>query len=110
MIDIENIKNELVRRLKPLDLDKIILFGSYAYGEPREGSDIDLFLIKDIKKDGVRQLRLAARRHLREFIFKNHIGIDILADSQERIEDRVNNVKDQFYREILEKGKVLYAK
>ncbi len=40
MIDIE--------KLKPLNPDKRILFGSYAYGKPNEDSDIDLFLIKMI--------------------------------------------------------------
>ncbi|MEA3545136.1 MAG: nucleotidyltransferase domain-containing protein, partial [Thermodesulfobacteriota bacterium] len=104
------IKNEIVDRLKSLDLDKIILFGSYAYGTPKEDSDIDLFLVKDVEKDGVRELRLAARRKLRGFIFKNNVGVDILADSQERMRDRVVTVKDQFYKEILEKGEILYAK
>ncbi len=43
MINIEKIKLEIVERLKPLKPDKIILFGSYAYGTPTEHSDIDLF-------------------------------------------------------------------
>ena len=33
--------------MKKLNPDKIILFGSYAYGTPNEDSDIDLFLLKD---------------------------------------------------------------
>lgn len=36
MVDIEVLKHEIVERLKPLDPDKIILFGSYAYGIPTE--------------------------------------------------------------------------
>ena len=47
MIDIEELKPLIVERLKPLNPDKIILFGSYAYGTPNEDSDIDLFLIKN---------------------------------------------------------------
>ena len=47
MIDIEKLKDEIVERLKPLESDKIILFGSYAYGTLKEDSDIDLFLIKN---------------------------------------------------------------
>jgi len=46
MIDIENIKAEIVERLKLLNPNKIILFGSYAYGTPNKDSDIDLFLLK----------------------------------------------------------------
>jgi len=45
MVDIEKIKHEIVERLKPLDPDKIILFGSYAYGTPNEDSDIDLYVV-----------------------------------------------------------------
>lgn len=45
IIDIEKVKHEIVERLKPLDPDKIILFGSYAYGTPNEDSDIDLYVV-----------------------------------------------------------------
>ena len=47
MIDIEKIKLEIIECLKPLNPNKIILFGSYAYGTPHKDSDIDLFLLKD---------------------------------------------------------------
>ncbi len=36
--------------------------------------------------------------------------VDILADSQERMYEMVKTVKGLFYKEILEKGKILYAK
>ena len=42
MLDIEEIKSEVLKRLKPLNPNKIILFGSYAYGTPHKDSDIDL--------------------------------------------------------------------
>lgn len=45
MVDIEILKHEIVERLKPLDPEKIILFGSYAYGTPTEESDIDLYIV-----------------------------------------------------------------
>ena len=45
MLDIEQIKLEIIERLKPLNPNKIILFGSYAYGKPREDSDIDLYIV-----------------------------------------------------------------
>ncbi len=45
MIDIEEVKKEIVERLKPLNPDKIILFGYYAYGTPNEDSDIDLYIV-----------------------------------------------------------------
>jgi len=45
MINIEELKFLIVEKLKPLNPDKIILFGSYAYGTPNEDSDIDLYVV-----------------------------------------------------------------
>lgn len=45
MINIEDLKHKIVERLKPLDPEKIILFGSYAYGTPTKESDIDLYVV-----------------------------------------------------------------
>lgn len=45
MTDIEKIKKEIVQRLQPLDVEKVILFGSYARGEQTEDSDIDLYVV-----------------------------------------------------------------
>ena len=47
MIDIEELKPKIIEALMPLKPDKIILFGSYAYGTPNEDSDIDLFIFKN---------------------------------------------------------------
>jgi len=46
MIDIEELKPLIIERLMPLKPEKIILFGSYAYGTPTEESDIDLCIIE----------------------------------------------------------------
>ena len=107
MVDIEKIKHEIVERLKPLDPDKIILFGSYAYGTPNEDSDIDLFLVKNGLNDN-RTYTLEARKKLRDIILSyNTGGIDIISSS----EDFLNSRDDYFYKvDILEKGAVLYAK
>lgn len=44
-MDIEELKLEIVQKLKPLNPKKIILFGSYAYGTPSKDSDIDLYVV-----------------------------------------------------------------
>ena len=107
---LEILKKDIVRLLAPLHLDKIVLFGSYAYGKPNEESDIDIFLLKDIPSQSIRELRLQARKMLRPLISQEHLGIDIVADSEQRVQDRIINIKDQFYKEIMTKGKVIYAK
>jgi len=100
-INIDKLKIEIVKRLKPLDPDKIILFGSYAYGEPNKNSDMDLFLVKD------EDIEVEALMRLRDLMKKEKIGFDILSDSSKNIE----NSDDYFYKvDILQRGKVLYAK
>ena len=102
---IDQISTIIQREMKP---EKIILFGSYAYGAPAKGSDIDLLIIKDIPKNQVRKQRLLARKKLRAAILQYDIDIDIIIDSQQRIEER-KALGDMFLKEITEKGKIVYA-
>jgi len=107
MINIEKIKPIIVEKLKELNPDRIILFGSYAYGKPTKDSDIDLYLVKDVDKNRVREYKLQARKALRELIFQYGVGFDILNSSDEFLHSR----EDYFYKvDILEKGEVIYAK
>lgn len=104
MVDIEVLKHEIVERLKPLDPDKIILFGSYAYGTPNEDSDIDLFLVKDSSDNS--KYGVEAKLKLLDLIRKYHIGFDILSAPSGFLDSR----EDYFYKvDILEKGRVLYG-
>ncbi|HEY3373284.1 MAG TPA: nucleotidyltransferase domain-containing protein [Prolixibacteraceae bacterium] len=41
----ENVKEDIISKLKSLNPEKVILFGSYAYGNPTEDSDIDLYIV-----------------------------------------------------------------
>jgi len=38
---LKEIVNRIVNKVHP---DKIILFGSYAYGKPKDGSDLDILI------------------------------------------------------------------
>ncbi len=111
MRESNKIEKEIVERLKPFDPDRIILFGSHAYGHPTEESDIDIFLIKnDLKEEEVRSYRLTLQKRLFPIQKKYLVGIDLIVDSGERIKRRIHDIKDQFYQEIITKGRVLYAK
>jgi len=98
----------IVEELKKAEPEKIILFGSYAYGEPNSNSDIDVFVVKDIDASQVRDYRIDLRLRLWDIIKKWNIPVDILVDSQERINQRIKE-GDQFYKEIFTKGSILYA-
>ena len=45
MIDINKLKKQIINRLRPLNVDKVVLFGSYANGTATQDSDIDLYVV-----------------------------------------------------------------
>jgi len=101
------LQKEIVERLKILDPEKIVLFGSFAYGIPDEESDIDICIMKTIPKKNARSTSLQARKLLRDLISKYKTGFDIITVPESYAIER----QDQFYMDdILTKGKVIYAK
>ena len=109
MIDIEVIKHEIVERLKPLDPDKIILFGSYAYGTPTEDSDIDLYVVT--KDDFIPQswkeksdLTKKVSKTLRDL--RTKFAIDLIVHTKQ-MNNKFRELDSSFSREILNRGKIL---
>jgi len=98
---------DIVGRLnKSYDPEKIILYGSYAYGNPTSDSDIDLLIIKD-----------TAKRHVDRFVEVKKIiyqpgrsiPVSPLVYTPKEIEERLK-MGDAFVAEILARGLVLYAR
>jgi uncharacterized protein len=102
------IKDQITEAIKPLRPEKIILFGSYAYGTANQESDIDLLLIKNLAENQVKNYRIMARKKLWEKFKGKGLSFDILVDSNNRIQKRIA-LGDLFYSEIIKKGKVIYA-
>jgi predicted nucleotidyltransferase len=96
---ISRIKDKIVQEIKP---EKIILFGSYAWGEPTEDSDVDLFVIQKSKEP--RRIR---QKELRRKLWGSDVPMDLLVYTPEEIEKRLE-IDDPFILHILNKGKVLY--
>ncbi len=110
MIDMTAFRKELLETVRPLQPDRIVLFGSYADGRADDESDIDLFMFKTgLRTDEVRPYRLALQKRLLKLQKKYRIGIDLFVDSPERFSRRIREIGDQFYRDVQEKGKVLYG-
>jgi len=84
---------------------EIILFGSYAYGNPDNDSDLDLLIIKETD-DKFRQRTLNVRRILSEE--NGLIGLDILVYTPKEIAKRLE-VGDSFLSKLLREGIVLYG-
>jgi predicted nucleotidyltransferase len=99
---IEDILRKIVAEYTP---QKIILFGSYAYGEPNEDSDIDLLIIKDTDKRPIERW-MEVKRLLRD---RNRtVSISPLVYTRQELEQRLA-IQDYFIQEVLEKGEVLYG-
>ena len=98
----------IVEKIKQEKPEKIILFGSYAYGNPGKESDIDILVIKNIEESKIRDFRVKLKILLWDIITKENVPVDILVDNQERINQRIID-GDMYYREIMMKGNVVYA-
>jgi len=102
------IEDTIIEALIPFKVEKIILFGSYIYGVPDNESDIDILVIKSVTEDETRKTRLMLKKELWEKLVMYNIPFDLLVDDPERINKRIE-MGDYFYKEILNKGKTIYA-
>ncbi|WP_016778941.1 nucleotidyltransferase domain-containing protein [Anaerophaga thermohalophila] len=102
----ESLKNTIVQAIKPFNPEKIILFGSFAYGSPQMDSDIDIFVIKDITEKEVRDYRVNINKVLWQQLKDKQYPIDVLIDSPHRIKQRIES-GDQFYQKIITEGENL---
>jgi len=86
--------------------DKIILYGSYAYGKPDNDSDIDLLIIKQTDERPIDR-RVFVRRLLSGL--RRGYPFSSIVVTPEELKRRLE-IGDQFFWEIVTKGEVLYAK
>jgi uncharacterized protein len=84
--------------------DKIILFGSYAAGNPNDDSDLDLFVIKD--SDLPRPQRTAL---VRKMLYGVMIPIDLVVFTPKEIAESKDN-RFSFVHEVLNSGKTVYER
>jgi uncharacterized protein len=89
---------QVARQFKP---EKIILFGSYAYGQPTEDSDVDILVIMPFKRcnpEKATEIWMAT---------KPRFPIETMVRKPAELKKRLK-MGDFFLREITEKGKMLY--
>lgn len=101
----ENLLKEITQRLvAELQPEKIILFGSHAWGQPKDDSDLDLLVI--VTESNEPPTKRATRAH------RSLIGMgvpkDILVYTRAEVE-RHSRVYASLISEVLERGRVLYG-
>lgn len=97
--------NAVVKRIaEQFNPDRIILFGSYAYGHPHPYSDVDLLVVMSTN-ERARAKQLEIARALSPHPF----GRDILVRTPKQLKERIA-LGDYFLREIVTKGRVLYER
>jgi len=101
MVAINQIKRFSRQIGEQFHAERVILFGSYAQGNATADSDVDLLVIVPFKGRSVDK-SVEIRMKLRP-----QFPIDILIKTPEKVHQRIQ-MGDDFIREILEKGKVLY--
>lgn len=98
---IQEITDKIVKDFQP---QKVVLFGSYAWGEPAVDSDIDLFVIKETNRS-TREIA----KEIDGSLFPRPFPIDLIVHTPQQVARRIE-MGDFFITNILNKGKVLYAK
>lgn len=80
---------------------KIILFGSYAYGEPTPNSDVDLLVILSFRgNDVAKAIQIRA-------LFDTPFPMDLLVRKPEFIAERLRE-RDMFIELVMTQGRVIY--
>jgi predicted nucleotidyltransferase len=89
----------IAERFQP---EKIILFGSYAYGTPHDESDVDLMVIMPTRNAIDQAIRI-------DLAFEWPFALDVHVRTPYQIKQGLKEGDcDWFLREVMEKGKVLY--
>lgn len=99
---LEEIKRRLVQSFDPVE---IYLFGSYAWGNPTEESDLDLLILVD----KLTQKQWEAQSQGYEVLFDLNISKDIVVFPKHEFELRSANTSSLFHK-IKAKGVKIYAR
>lgn len=86
--------------------EKVILFGSYAYGQPTEDSDVDFLIVHPAR---TRSQRMNVTIKASTALEPRPFPVDLLVRSAQKIRERVE-MGDGFIQEICQRGQVVYER
>jgi predicted nucleotidyltransferase len=102
--------DKIIKQLKTINPYKVILFGSYAYGNPDEDSDIDLIVVTNDEfmpqnyKENI-NVYLKVSNSISDI--NKYVSIDLIVYTKPMYK-KFNELASMFSKEIEQKGKVLY--
>ncbi len=99
---IQNIVDTIVTEFNP---EKVVLFGSYAWGKPTKDSDVDIFVVKDDPKKNTREMAIDLER----LLSKREMPLDLLVYKPDQLKKRLK-INDPFIVKIWRDGKTLYER
>jgi predicted nucleotidyltransferase len=91
----------IARELRP---EKIILFGSYAYGDPTPDSDVDLLVVMKTNASSAERSWAVSR-----LLIPRPFPVDILVRTPHEIKHALDS-SDFFIQEIVSQGRVVYER
>ncbi|MDT4898449.1 MAG: uncharacterized protein QOH25_3526 [Acidobacteriota bacterium] len=101
MVDISRILSLSERIAKEFQPERIVLFGSHAYGSPAADSDVDLLIVMPFKGKAMRKALEILSKVNPKF------PVDLIVRTPDQVRERIDN-NDWFMREVVERGRVLY--
>ena len=94
---IRSFAQKIAEKFQP---EKIILFGSYAYGTPREDSDVDILVIMPTRNQHDQAVKI-------RWEVPRSFPLDLIVRTPKNVGWRLA-AGESFHTEIVKKGKVLY--
>jgi len=97
--------NKVARRIvEKFNPERVVLFGSHAYGKPTIDSDVDLLVVMNTRQHAHKQ-QIEISRALSPHPF----GMDIVVCTPQELARRIK-LGDFFLQEITRRGQVLYER
>ena len=98
---VQEVTRKIVNTFHP---EKVILFGSWAWGQPGPDSDIDLLIIKESDKP-----RVERERELSGLLFPRRVPLDLFVYTPSELNKKIEEDGNLFLEDIVRNGIVLYA-
>ena len=87
-----------------LNPEQVILFGSNAYGQPNADSDVDLLVVFETSARPAERIATVSR-----LLSPRPFPVDIVVRTPEELDRALKRI-DPFIHELVERGRVLYAR